>query len=88
MASGDLYSLLGVDADISDDGLRRAYETQVSRAAKEGYQRRVLDLSNALDALPRGRGGVLFPRTSWAGTTRTFTLKLNDQSVHTQVVKF
>ena len=63
MASGDLYSLLGVDADISDDGLRRAYETQVSRAAKEGYQRRVLDLSNALDALPRGRGGVLYPST-------------------------
>ena len=61
MASGDLYSLLGVDADIGDDGLRRAYETEVNRAAKAGYQRRILDLSNALDALPRGRGGVLYP---------------------------
>ena len=61
MASGDLYSLLGVDPGIGDDGLRRAYETEVSRAAKAGYQRRVLDLSNALDALPRGV--LLYPST-------------------------
>ena len=63
MASGDLYSLLGVDPGIGDDGLRRVYETEVNRAAKAGYQRRVLDLSNALDALPRGRGGQLYPST-------------------------
>jgi len=63
VASGDLYSLLGVDPGIGNDGLRRAYETEVSRAAKAGYQRRVLDLSNALDALPRGRGGMLYPST-------------------------
>jgi hypothetical protein len=64
VASGDLYSLLGVKADISDDGLWRAYEAEVSRAAKGGYQRRVLELSNALDCLPRGRGhpgALLYP---------------------------
>ena len=60
MASGDLYSLLRVDPGIGDDALLRAYETEVNRAAKAGYQRRVLELSNALDALPHGRGGVLY----------------------------
>ena len=39
---------------------------------------------------PGGHQFVLTAKTpkSWAGTTRTFTLKFNDQSVHTQVVKF
>ncbi len=60
-ASGDLYSLLGVQADISDDALRRAYEVEVSRAVRAGHQRRVLQLSAALDALPEGRRGVLYP---------------------------
>jgi hypothetical protein len=61
LASGDLYSLLGVRADISDDSLRRAYELEVSRAVRAGHQRRVLQLSAALDALPGGRRGVLYP---------------------------
>jgi hypothetical protein len=61
LAPGDLYSLLGVQADIGDDNLRRAYEVEVSRAVRAGHQRRVLQLSAALDALPDGRRGVLYP---------------------------
>ena len=51
------------------------------------------DAAGATTTLTYDAGGHQFVLTaktpkSWAGTTRTFTLKFNDQSVHTQVVKF
>ena len=59
-------------------------------SAVTGY---TFDASGAMFALTYDAGGHQFLLTaktpkSWAGTTRTLTLKLNDQSVHTQVVKF
>ena len=51
------------------------------------------DAAGATTTLTYDAGGHQFVLTaktpkSWAGTTRTFTLKFNDQSVHTQVVQF
>lgn len=62
--SYELYRLLGVSEDADTDQLRRAYEEQMSAAARSHDHTRALQLSAALDALPAGRRSAMYPRMS------------------------
>lgn len=80
----------------NDDPTHRSFRPTRARggevttlSAVAGYN---FDASAAAMTLTYDAGGHQFVLTaktpkSRAGTTRTLTLKLNDQSVHTQVVK-
>jgi hypothetical protein len=63
----ELHRLLGVSDDTDVDRLRRAYEEQMSAAARSHDHTRALALSSALDDLPSGLRSALYPRM----TTRT-----------------
>lgn len=63
----ELHRLLGVSEDTDVNQLRRAYEEQMSAAARSHDHRRALALSSALDDLPDSLRSALYPRL----TTRT-----------------
>jgi hypothetical protein len=48
---GDLYAVLGVARDANDEELRRAYERELNRAAREGAVRHAHDVDRAWSVL-------------------------------------